>query len=104
MVLFLSDCGNAGTPLGQRYASICAACSIAEHTRDNGSDALVILDDISSMVGYSFRPAALCTCAFHYPWFVAFLAYQFATLPVPMCLVSGVQAPMGGMTSHPACP
>ena len=40
----------AGAPLGQRYAALCAACSMGEHTRDGGAHSLVVLDDVSCMV------------------------------------------------------
>ena len=39
-----------GSSLGERYAAACYACSIGEYARDSGRPALVILDDISSLV------------------------------------------------------
>ncbi len=39
-----------GSSLGECYAAACYACSIGEYARDNGRPALVILDDISSLV------------------------------------------------------
>lgn len=37
-------------PLAERYSALCAALSIAEHERDNGGDAIVVLDDVRCMV------------------------------------------------------
>jgi len=54
---------RAGTPLGQRYAALCTACSIAERVRDSGGHALVVLDDISCMVRCHLGGAALAEAA-----------------------------------------
>jgi F0F1-type ATP synthase alpha subunit len=40
-----------GCPLGEQYAALSTACSVAERVRDSGGAALVILDDVSCMVG-----------------------------------------------------
>ena len=55
---------RAGTPLGQRYAALCTACSIAERVRDAGGHALVVLDDISCMVRWH---QCLLVCGRLYP-------------------------------------
>eukprot|EP00884_Botryococcus_braunii_P012711 jgi/Botrbrau1/21440/Bobra.0216s0048.1 len=39
-----------GSPLGEQYAALATACSVAERVRDSGAAALVILDDVSCMV------------------------------------------------------
>ncbi|KAL4518116.1 hypothetical protein Ndes2526A_g01433 [Nannochloris sp. 'desiccata'] len=41
---------TADRPLGEQYAAMLAACSIAEATRDAGGHALVVLNDVSVMV------------------------------------------------------
>lgn len=41
---------TADRPLGQQYAAMLTACSIAEATRDAGGHALVVLNDVSVMV------------------------------------------------------
>jgi F0F1-type ATP synthase alpha subunit len=38
-------------PLGEQYAAMLTACSIAERTRDEGGHSLVVLNDVSVMVG-----------------------------------------------------
>ncbi len=53
---------RAGTPLGQRYAALCTACSIAERVRDNGGHALVVLDDISCMVRFQHGVVTASAC------------------------------------------
>ena len=40
-----------GASLGQRYASCCAAMAVAEAVRAKGGHALLVLDDISPLVG-----------------------------------------------------
>ena len=44
------EAAPVGSPLGQRYAALCAACSMAERVRDEGAHSLVVLDDVSCMV------------------------------------------------------
>ena len=39
-----------GCSLGEQYATILTACSIAEATRDNGGHALVVYNDVSALV------------------------------------------------------
>eukprot|EP00889_Picochlorum_renovo_P006640 jgi/Picre1/33670/NNA_001149.t1 len=41
---------TADADLGEQYAAICYACSIAERFRDEGKDSLVVLNSISAMV------------------------------------------------------
>jgi F-type H+-transporting ATPase subunit alpha len=41
---------TADRPLGEQYAAMLAACSMAEATRDSGGHSLVILNDVSVMV------------------------------------------------------
>jgi F-type H+-transporting ATPase subunit alpha len=41
---------TADRPLGEQYAAMLAACSMAEATRDAGGHALVVLNDVSVMV------------------------------------------------------
>jgi F0F1-type ATP synthase alpha subunit len=36
-------------PLGERLATLCAACAAAERVRDKGGHALVVLDDVSAL-------------------------------------------------------
>ena len=47
-----------GAPLGRQYGTLCSALAIAEQQRDAGRHTLVVLDDISCMVGrWHFRTA-----------------------------------------------
>ena len=51
-----------GCGLGERYAALCSALSIAERARDQGGHSFVILDDISIMVQWLLCiPTALLT-------------------------------------------
>lgn len=50
----------AGCGLGERYAALCSALSIAEKVRDQGGHSFVVLDDISCMV----RPRLQCAAVF----------------------------------------
>ena len=55
-----------GCGLGERYAALCSALSIAERVRDQGGHSFVILDDISIMVQHScITDATLKTLSAH---------------------------------------
>lgn len=41
---------TADADLGEQYAAICYACSVAERFRDEGNDSLVVLNSIAAMV------------------------------------------------------
>ena len=51
-------------PLGEQYAATLTACSIGERVRDEGGHSLVVLNDVSVMVGgWGGRAAAALACS-----------------------------------------